>query len=989
MNLRADSYWRSTGQNAYAPNYTSWLEQLLPPGSVVPKVVKPAESNWPKDVTRLVQSLLQPLRLNDGQGIEVKSKLSDYDARWDRLQRESSSLQLTDTQRWLTSGTSIGSNTSTEWCDQKERSIVSQPWHLGRQRPSKPADLQTFHPGERMGADTSLAINYATQTAQIVESENDKTVTLKLTDPKRPDYKQEFLIDRERKVILEAKYFQRGAIQSRATYADYVQAAGGWWPQTITRFDKEDRKVSEKRQTVQVLAKKAFDKRFNEAKPNLAMIHLFPQKMPTVAHARAADSAATAQFDDYTMLLLDACRIQNWDAAFGFLEKLELIAPEKPGVSTMRRHLLVLARRNAEALELCRSRLKTLADDGDPHELYIASQLFTQAQSYADNNERLALLNIAAPIYGRQNEVVQTTNLWQQWQQQKVQCLQNLQRMDEAITLRRQMVKATPWNDALHTALAQLLASDGQYEKALDGLMKQINDNDDWNVSERSQMYEAAARILRDQSRYEELITLMDRWLKTEPTSRNAYSQYITDLMNNEQGDLANETLEQWMRSSLRDEELPKWELTRLRVAINFALGQESPIYRNTMDPRWYQPLLEVAEHFIASEHHTEIVQQFLSNQRFQDTNEAKQARQKAADLLKASAADLSLSHVTSLAYIVWQDSDLSQDDWLGVASVFRKRWADEIEPSKRSSLGSLLVTILSKHAKPAELIEFLQARVNRSMKETSPEYLIRQHVTELFTTVLSQPWSKENEATAFKLVTQTYRSDDPQQRLATWIDRLQQATDAMRAARVAAAELELQSNGHPENLTRRELLKRRREFKQTALKQIVKRLAAERKGLIKKTKDVDVAEAKLRNEFSQWMWLEQLHFTILASDSTKPKRFADDGELGRVAKQCRKLMGEQPVALPEEDADADENALLLFKALRQERAVSILSNLALRRGAPDVWRDDTLAYIERGMELPGDNATAWENRYRMLLIALDRPQQLGKESSCCPRRQS
>ena len=61
----------------------------------------------------------------------------------------------------------------------------------------------------------------------------------------------------------------------------------------------------------------------------------------------------------------------------------------------------------------------------------------------------------------------------------------------------------------------------------------------------------------------------------------------------------------------------------------------------------------------------------------------------------------------------------------------------------------------------------------------------------------------------------------------------------------------------------------------------------------------------------------------------------------------------------------------------RQQRSIAILSNLALRKSAPDTLPEEVLDYTQRGMQLPGSDADDWTNRYHMLLLALDRPEQL------------
>ena len=491
-------------------------------------------------------------------------------------------------------------NNTIDWCDHKHRATASRPWKLGRRRASVSTDISQFRPGRRPWANDSILRSYPKYSATIdknkAKDENQPVFTLTLTAPKNEGvHTVVFSIDSKRNVVLAKENTRDGETISRTTYLDYVQVAGSWWPQTIKTFDDEDQLSNEIKQTVKVLAEQAFADRYEALKPDEAVYQLLDFPMPTVSEARAAAAGATAGFDDYLVLILDACRIQNWDMAFESLDKLEAVAANKPCVRAIRLNLLVIARRNHEALLACRAELERLAADGDPDETYIALQIIGQANGFADNNEQLELLDIGEPIFMRNKD--QATPLYQ-WKNYRVRCLQGLNRNSEAIALQRELAKAYPWQDSLLTSLAQNLSNAGEYEAGVALLKEQIKLDDKWQQHELYQFYSTATTMLRDNQRRTELVELLEKWTQTESTNQNTYTQYFVALVNLDQIEKANKLAKQWMRASMRPEKLPDWESARLRGTIDFARGNGHLNYKQWMDPEWYEPLLELAQFF-------------------------------------------------------------------------------------------------------------------------------------------------------------------------------------------------------------------------------------------------------------------------------------------------------------------------------------------------------------------------------------------------------
>ena len=970
--------------------YTDWINQLAPTMPEAPAKLKPIDSRWNDDVNRVLKTLGQSIDFKDGQGLEIALTRKNFDPRWDRQSSGSTETQLTNGKRWLSAPVTPGGQNTIDWCNDKHRATASRPWKIGRRRASVSTDISQFQPGQRPWADDLILRSYPKWSATIdkdkEQDEKQPVITLTLTAPKNHGVQTVvFSIDTKRDVVLAMESTQDGKLVSRATYSDYIQVAGSWWPQTIKTVDDKDKLTSETKQTVKVLAEQEFADRYEALKPDEAVYQLLDFPMPTVSEARAAAAGATADFDDYLVLILDACRIQNWEMAFELLDKLEAVAAEKPCVKAIERHLLITGRRNNDALLACRVELKRLVDDVvwlsllrgvDPDETFIALQIIAQANQFADNNERLELLDVAKPIFMRNKN--HSSSLYQ-WQNYRVSCLQGLNRNAEAIALQRKIAEANPWQYSLLTSLAQNLSNAGEYEAGVALLEDQIQLDDKWRPYELDQFYSTAATLLRDNQRRTELAELLKRWAQTESTNEYAYAQYLSALVNIDRIEQADELAKQWFQTSMRPEKLADWESTRLRATIKYALGNGYPSYKNWMEPKWHEPLLEVAQFFLKHEHHFDIPNQFLVSSRYSWTEEAKEGLRMAAELLKKSAANMKPEKVRSLVNLLSNFEELKKDDWLEIAETLRQRWQAETDLPDRLTIGQTLTQLYSQHASSEKHIAFLETRLKQVRDEQVDDYFLQQLIDSLFAAIIKQPWNDKVEDAAFELLNQTSSSDDPAVILSTRIERLQQLNDAMKNGVFAVADTQLRSTGHPEKLTRRELAKRRTEMRQQTLEHVVARLTTEHEKL--RRMRVDSIYPGLHEEFVKWMKLELMHFRVLAADKTADNLYDEDGDFGITIEACREMMGQKPVSTPvvnTDNKDANKNNYLVAsERLRQERAATILSNLALRKSAPKNLADEILAYIKRGMQLDVPDADRWTDRYRMMLLALDRPEEL------------
>ena len=204
-----------------------------------------------------------------------------------------------------------------------------------------------------------------------------------------------------------------------------------------------------------------------------------------------------------------------------------------------------------------------------------------------------------------------------------------------------------------------------------------------------------------------------------------------------------------------------------------------------------------------------------------------------------------------------------------------------------------------------------MQARLKAAVDNERKPYEVQQLNDRLFAALLKLTWTDQVEDAAFELLPQSSDSDDPAVILSTQIIRLQQLSDAMKDGVFAVADDQLRAKGHPEKFSRQELAQRRSKFKQQALQHVAARLAVEHEKM--RRLRVDGVYPGLHEEFTKWVKLEQMHFTVLAADKTAGNLYDQDGDFGIAIKACREMIGQQPVATPDHKVNEDSNNCLLY----------------------------------------------------------------------------
>lgn len=957
--------------------YISWVNELFPALAAAPGPIVDRVSKWPQAAQQLAEALTQPIQLPEGAGLQIRSTSKSYNAGWDLQSAGSSSNVLYSPQRWVSVPTSVTSNDLINWCVENRRGVMSQAYRLGRTRAATPRDLSSFHPGQRPHATSPVSVTYSEWTPEIGEDE-DGHVLLTMTSPAEQNPQVlKLTIDKNRNVVLKAESLVGDTLTFTNVYSDYIQVAGCWWPQTSETQDNKGRTTSRGTQQIQQLDADEFAVGYAAARLPAEKAQLLSFPMRTIKEARVADAAATADFNDYLILLLDASQIQDWPAAIGFLEKLEAAAIGESGLPWIRQRVLSAARKNEDARQQLLQAAKSLVDEPRVSELFLAGQVSSQASHIVDQNELLELLDVIKPVFDRQPEFAQALR---QWKQQRVNALIQLQRADDWMPLYREIATSAPWDYNLQTSYARQLASVGEYETAFAWLKQELGRDVERQPYEMQTVRASYADLLQQNNALDQLILFLADWVAEEPTERNPYDRYLGALVSDNRMDEADDLVAKWLKDYQQPNKLQDHEVWKLQSAVQYAIGNRYQNRGNWMNPKWRQPLQGLAIYLMSHEHHSGLVSQFLGHHLYQGTKEAKIARAEAARLLKANVGTYAADRISLLLNWTINHPDLTIPDWKAIAKTLRSRWDATETQQARTAVANNLLRVYLKISPNDLRLSFMRDRVAHAETLDDPAFASQLRKT-LFGALLGQEWTAEHEAEVFQLLPFLHTRAGNGHHFIPVLALLHQAVDAMLKQRIAADNEQLQVDGHPENLTRRELAEKKSGFQTAARKGLIERLVNEQNRL-----GADVPQDEIGAIYKllqRWMKIEQMHFEVLTADASAENIFAKDGAFGRVAGECQSIIGDTPVAMPVRPENEDELEafrLQLLESIRRERAFTMLSHLALRRAAPEKLLATVMAFVDQGVAFDGDEAMAWKDQRLLLLIALDRPEQLEQD---------
>ncbi|MBC7816780.1 MAG: hypothetical protein IAG10_07825, partial [Planctomycetaceae bacterium] len=312
------------GNYGNQPDYTSWVNTLFPALAPPPSKVAPVKESetWSPEAIALSKSLLrmESLWKLDG-GVELRRVSEGFDVRWNRRASRNSDLALYSPSGWLTRPLDLTDQTVIQFCDGKERGVLSLAFLLGRVRASVEQELKSPPLGL---ADFSLLPMHESYRSYLarVEPAAENQAKLILT-VKNSSHEEHYLVDTAKHVIVKREWFDDGKLIGTTTFSDFVEVAGTWWAKKSTSTDAKGRKTAETTYDIQALGKEQYGQRIAAelvAKPKVQFLRL-PFVKLKVARQKVADGSAG--FDDRLAMILHNAMLQQWDEMWKHVEAVE------------------------------------------------------------------------------------------------------------------------------------------------------------------------------------------------------------------------------------------------------------------------------------------------------------------------------------------------------------------------------------------------------------------------------------------------------------------------------------------------------------------------------------------------------------------------------------------------------------------------------------------------------------------------------------------
>ncbi len=925
------------------PQDDQWFTSLFPylPPAERKTTVKEPKTRWSAEARTLAQSLLRNDQLAQlAGGLEIDRSSESFDVRWDEVTSRSETLSLVSPQKWLIRGQGGGQQTTVQWCNDKERGVLSKALQLGRVRKSTPLDLAK--PPLDLGLYTlsSLEKTYPQCQIELKPQGGDRTL-LVIKYPASRQTETDVMIDTRRHVVLWIENRQDGKATSSTKCEDFIEIAGAWWAGRIETFDAENRLVSRTRQQFKTISAEYLGRRIDKELAGRDQIQFLHEPLPKLTAAKQAIADGKAKFDDQVVLLLYFARSQQWSRAQEYLEKAEKLADGMPGLRWLRYAFLNVNRRREELKQSIFAEAEKLAKQSSAgnfvsDDMFIANHLLSQSSGVLEANEMLALLDALKPVFERQPQYLLGLK---QWNQQRANYLQQTGRSDEWLALQKQLAEEYPHDANLQQQYAQNLANSGDIESAYAWITRVLTDQARWLPNEDESLRNCYSQLLEREGRYPELVDYLAGWIKRSPPGMSAYQQYLSALVKSGRMDEANATIERWMKEGQTAERLSPEASAKLQAAVSQALGQGYNLYTNRIDERWLAPLADAALFFAKSDSQQNIADTIMGNWRFQQTDECRRVRKSVAAMLGTEMEKLSADQIQRyVSWIMPNDPAVEPEAWKRLAADLHKRWAAETDAAVKGRLAGTLVQVLSSRVGAEECLAFLREQLDKATEENRAAC-----AAGLFNALLAQSWSAERENEAFSLLDKLSDAEEPSERLAAKVAALYRLTDRMLQSRFEANMAKIE---HQEKLTRTELAAKRADNLRLAREEFADRLKQEMQ--------------KQSEGIVPWLNIERLYLEVLLGRN-----------LDRVAEECWEYVGPKP----KQAAADDDLGAALEETLRQRYLITLI-NLAARKGAKPELIDRIGKYFDEAITADAENQH-WKMLEYQLLVALDRPKEL------------
>lgn len=973
------------------PDYLAWVDRLFPvvPAAPVQAASVPA-AEWPADVREVTDLIytMPALREMDG-GVEIHTTTESRDPRWDRITALSESLELYSPGAWLTRADGIGPERVVNWCDESQRGVFSATFGGGRVRPAEDTDRALHTVSVIPYAQRPLHEAFPTASAEM-ESRDENAVVIKLTyRDTDPPGGVRMTVDTAKRLVTRIATFNGDKVTGVTTYGEPVEVGGVWWPTQEVVHDADGAVVYTTTYEVTARTPDEFAGRLaEELQPREDVLFIeLPFVDVDAAKQRVADGSAG--FNEHLAVLLHFTLSQQWDRVRERLASIEQLAGEKPLIPWLQAAIWANAGDREPIRQSMLAEAAELAGQPRNDEAAIAERIRSTAYTYTSWPEYAELLQILKPVYERQPAVNGGTR---QWQQLWLTTLQQLGRADEALVLLRTMSTEQPWDVELQTQYANHLSSSGDTAAAYAWLDALLNREVPLTQYERASVYYAYEELLRNNGEFDRLVALIEGWVAAAPSENGAepYARLLSALVYADRVEDAEALLREWVQSARIDGPLPDDVRAKLTAAVAYMLGNAHNLYRYRIDMQWLPLLQETALFHIHRPASFDVVLEIMGNSRFRDTDESDVVLRDILEIVKQEAAERDPTQLRQMTGWLHESAiGIPDQDWAAIAAAVHARWQTAENVHHRHMLGQILVDIYARHERETRYLAFLREQVEQGPDDFRSEYL-----TALFNALLSAPWSEEIEAEAFALLPRLDEDADARplepvaaedaerqqsviQRIMAQLAALHRLVDQMVESRYQADMTALQETGHPEELTRQELAEKQAEFRAAAQRAVAERLGQMVAAwlIVDEARSIDAPLTITLETLAEWAILEQLHLQVQLG-----------AELDGVREACWTILGDEPprIADPPEAPDANDPlatpinwTLDLLDAMRRQRALVTVMNLAARRTAAAEDVERVTAYLDAGIAQGGDDAVLWKQAKYQFLIAVDRPDEL------------
>jgi len=918
-----------------------WLDTRFPPIEPARGEVKEPKSNWPAAALALSRSIsrMDQLAQHKG-GLVLTRQFETFNPITNELVGRSNRLELISPAAWFIRTAPDGEQVLVSWCDSKEFGIYTTAFLLGRVRSSNKLDLQNPPLGLHDHSQTLLHANFAESTPTIESVEKDREL-ITLKNANAPDYESRFLIDTNRHVLLGIETRHKGKVTSTTKFEDFVEVAGTWWARRVEHLNAQGRRQWVSTQTILAVPAEEFSKRMTQELTSKEKVLFLPEPLPKVVDAKIAVTVGKATFADRAVLTLHFAASQQWSRALEHLQECERLAPGKSGMRWLRDAFLLASRRHEELRKRFLDEAATLAGTKDAdliaNELFLAELLLTQGDQFLSSNEQLVLSDSLQKVYQRQPVHLHAMKTLRS---RRVTYLQGIGQNARANGILEELAMEYPRDLSLQLRYAQSLASTGEYPAAYAWLTRVLESDVKWADHQAEQLRSQFANLLEQQGRYLDLAAYLAEQLKKNPESVQMYAQYLSALVHGNQAEKAETLGTQWLREAQVPGELSRPASAKLQAAVAFALGQGHNLYTGKIEERWLAPLAEAALFFSRDNAHLQTAGTIFHHWRFTSSDAGRAASKSLLGILVKEIDKLSAAQINSFISWLWSDINTEVQVQQQLVAGLRKRWDAEKNLDIKHTLAGVLVRILTLKSVD-ESLPFLRAQWKQGPEKYRIEY-----ANALYSALLTAKWSAEREDEAFALLDQLADAKEPAGGIYSKVAALHRLTDAMLLERSRAR---IDAIEHSEKLTRVELKKKRDEALKLAREGFAERLRKE--------------TAKAQKPFANWLLAERLWLEVQLERN--PKQIAED---------CWALLDSAPLKAKLDDVRSSIVADL--DSVLRERFLTMLENLAARKGADVALVNRVLAYIDQQMKENPDDVQ-WRAEKYQFLIAIDQPKEL------------